>query len=81
MGGVGDGRGRGGEVIDAVEGAVNFEIIGDVLLEEREFGVGFEVGDVGESAGEEVIEAEDFVVLGEEMVGEVRAEEAGGAGN
>src|SRR5207245_2385747 len=36
MRGVGDGGGRGGEVIDAVEGAVDFEGFGDVLLEEGE---------------------------------------------
>ncbi len=81
MRGVGDGGGRGGEVIDAIEGAVDFEIFVDVLVEEGEFGIGFEVGDVGEAAGKEVVEAEDLVVLGEEMVGEVRADEAGGAGD
>jgi len=81
MGGVGDGGGRGGEVIDAVDGAVDFDRVGDILLEEGEAGVVFEMGDVGEAAGEEVVEADDVVAVGEEEVGEVRADEAGGAGD
>jgi len=40
-----------------------------------------EVGQVFEVAGGEVVDAEDGVAVGEEAIDEVRAEEAGGAGN
>ena len=80
--GVVHGRGGRGEVEDEVDGA-GVEGEGDVVVEEGEARLAGEVGEVGEAAGGEVVYAEDGVGggLGEEGVGEVRAEEACGSGD
>jgi len=39
------------------------------------------VGDVLGFSGQEIIDADDFMPLFEQKIGEVRAKEAGGAGN
>jgi hypothetical protein len=74
------GAGGGSEVEDVIDGA-GVEGIADVALLEGEGGLVAEVGQVFEVAGGEVVDAEDGVAVGEEAIDEVRAEEAGGAGD
>ena len=80
--GVVHGRGRRGEVEDEVDGA-GVEGEGDVVIVEGEARLAGEVGEVGEVAGGEVVDAEDGVGggLGDEGVCEVRAEKACGPGD
>ena len=78
--GVVDGAGGRGEVEDEVDGA-GVEGRADVLLEEAEARIRWRDGRGSPVAGAEVIDADDGVAVGEESVGEVRAEEAGGSGN
>ena len=45
------------------------------------FRIAAEVRDVVHAAGDEIVDADDLVAAGEQQVGEVRAEKAGGAGD
>jgi hypothetical protein len=51
------------------------------VADEFEIGAAVEVGDVAFPAGEEVVEADDFVAVAKEAIAEVGAEEAGAAGD
>jgi hypothetical protein len=73
-------RGGGaGEVVDLVD--LELEGVADVVADEFEAFVVEEVLDVALSAGEEVVEADDFVAFVEEAFAEVGTEEAGSAGD
>ena len=74
-----DGRGRAGQVVDLVHLHVEGE--GDVVAHQLEVGVVEQVGDVVLGAGEEVIDADDVMAVGEEAFAEVTAQEAGAAGD
>jgi hypothetical protein len=54
---------------------------GDVVAQEFEVGVALEVGNVVSGAGVEVVDAEDFVTLSDEVFAEVGAEEPGATGD
>ena len=58
---------------DVIDGFVKEDEFRDVLLNEAEVLVAAEVGDVVRAAGDEVVEADDFVAFGEEEIGEMRA--------
>ena len=63
-----------------VDRAVDVDVVGDVVLDEREVAVG-EVRDVGGVAGQQVVDADDRVVAIEQRFGQMRSDEAGGAGD
>lgn len=73
--GIVDGAGRGSEVEDVVDRA-EVEGLDDVLLDEVEAGLVLEVAEIVEGAGAEVVDADDGVVIGQQGIGEVGAEEA-----
>ena len=50
------------------------------MLDEREAAVIGEVGDVGSTAGREVVDDDDLVATSQKQIGEVRADEATAAG-
>ena len=56
-------------------------IVRDVVFYEREAGHTEQVLDVGVVAGREVVDGDNLVAASEELVGEVRAKEAGSAGD
>src|SRR6266446_5069689 len=76
-----NGTGRRGEMPDVIHRDIQKDKFGDVLLNEFEIRVAAQVRYVIDRAGDKVIDANDFVAAGEQQVGEVRAEEAGGAGD
>ena len=51
------------------------------MLDEAEVVASEQVGDVLDAAGEQVVDADDPVAVGEQPLAEVRAEEAGAAGD
>ena len=63
-----------------VDRTVDVDVVGDVVLDEREVAVG-EVRDVGRVAGQQVVDADDLVAAIEQRFGEMRADEAGRAGD
>ena len=74
-----DGGGGAGQVMDFVHLHVQRE--GDVVAQEFKVRVVEQVGDVVLGAGEEVVDADDVVALGQQALAEVAAQEAGAAGN
>ena len=76
-----DRAGRRREVQDVVERPVDVDVVRDVVLDEREAVAADEVLDVARDAGDEVVDADDFMAALEEQLAEVRAEEARAAGD
>ena len=74
-----DRRGRAGEVVDFVELAP--ERLRHVMEDEGEAAVGQQVVDVRLGAGEEVVEDRHLVAFVEKAFREMRADEAGAAGD
>jgi hypothetical protein len=74
-----DRRGRAGQVVDLVD--LHVEREGDVVAHQLEVRVAEQVDDVVLGAGEEVVHAEHVVAVGDQALAEVRAEEAGAAGD
>jgi hypothetical protein len=70
-------RRRAGQVEDLID--LHEEGHGHVVAHQLEPRVGEEVGDVAPAAGEEVVDAKDVVVAGDEAVAEVRTQEPGAA--
>ena len=70
-----------GEVEDRVDRAVDVDVVGDVVLDEVEAPVAEQVGDVARMAGRQVVERDDVVAIGQQPVRQVRADEAGPAGD
>src|SRR5881275_3092858 len=66
---------------DVVERPFDVDVGGDVELDEAEAVAAEEMRDVLRAAGDEVVDADDFVAAGEEEIAEVRAEEARAAGD
>ena len=75
-----DRAGRAGPVQHEVDRAVDVDVVGDVVLDELEVAVA-QVRDVGEVAGQQVVDADDRVAAVEQRFRQVRADEAGGAGD
>src|SRR5204863_2847408 len=69
------------EVQYVIERAVDVDVVGDVVFDEAEAVAAEEVLDVFRIAGDEVVHADDFVSAIEKELAEVRAEEAGAAGD
>ena len=69
--------GRAGEVADAVD--LQLHRLGDVVAQQLEARVADQRYDVVARAGEEVVEAEHLVAVGEQPFAQVRADEAGTA--
>ena len=69
-----------GEVVDEVERLVDEERLRDVVVDEPERVVA-DVLDVRERAADEVVDADDALAALEEVVAEMRAEEAGSSGD
>jgi hypothetical protein len=74
-----DGRGRAGEVVDLVD--LDIERERHVVTQELEVRLADEMGDVALPAGEQIVGADDVVAARDESIAEVRAEEAGAAGD
>ncbi len=70
-------RGRAGEIVDLID--LDAEGLGDVVPDELEVRVIHQVGDVLLAPGEEIVRADDFVVLLEQAFAEVGSEESGSA--
>ena len=73
--------GRRGEVEDPFDLPLDLERLRHVPLEKREPRLTPQVGKVASRPRDQAVDADDGVPLGEEAVGEVRTEEAGGAGD
>ncbi len=58
-----------------------FKRVRDIVPDELELRVPEQVGDVLGRAGDEVIDRDDLVALGEEPIAEVRPDEPGSAGD
>ena len=71
---------RAGPVQHVVHRPVDVDVVGDVVLDELEVAIG-EVRDVGDIAGQQVVDADDGVAAIEQRFGEMRADEAGGTGD
>ncbi len=74
-----DGRGGRGEVEDEVDRALHLERLRDVVLQVLEALPVAEMGDVLLPPGEQIVDADHAVTLGEGPLAEVGAEEAGAA--
>lgn len=66
---------------DVVHGDIKEDEFGDVLLDELEVRIAAQVRDVINRTRDEVINANDFVAAREQEIGQMRAEEPGGAGD
>jgi hypothetical protein len=75
-----DGRGGRGHVVYELDRLVDLVVPGDVEHLEAEVGAIFDVSDVLERAGIEVVHADDTMAAGEQVVAQVRAEKARAAG-
>jgi hypothetical protein len=74
-----DRRRGAGEVVDPVDLHVQRE--GDVMPHQFEVGIAQQVGDVLLAAGIEVVNAQHVVAVAQQALAQVRAEEAGTAGD
>ena len=73
--------GRAGEVEDVIDGAVDLERLGDIVLDELELRVADQVDDVAAMPGQQVVDADHLVALGQETLAKVRADESRPAGD
>ena len=71
---------RAGPVQHVVHRPVDVDVVGDVVLDELEVAI-VQMRDVGDVAGQQVVDADDGVAAIEQRFGEVRADEAGGSGD
>src|SRR3954452_8157422 len=75
-----DRAGRRGHVVHEIDRLVDVVVRRDVRLDEAEVVAVLDVRDVVEIAGLEVVHADDAVALRDQVIAEVRAQEAGSAG-
>ena len=71
---------RARPVQDDIHGAVHVDVVGDVVFDEDEVPAA-QVGDVGQIAGQKVVDADHRVAAIEQRLGEVRPDEPGGTGD
>src|SRR5438552_19025072 len=76
-----DWAGGRGKVPHVMDRDIEEDEFRDILLDELEIWIAAEVGNVVHAAGDEIIDADHLVTTREEKIGQVRAEEAGGAGD
>jgi hypothetical protein len=76
-----DGARRACEVENEVDGLLEEEGLCEIVVEGLELRLVRDVLDVLERAGVEVVDADDTVPLGEQVIAEVGADEAGAAGD
>ena len=76
-----DGAGRAGEVEHVVDRIADLQRVGDVVADELEARIAPERVEVFEVAGEQVVDGDNLVPLGEEAFAKVGADEPGTAGN
>jgi hypothetical protein len=72
--------GGGSEVKDVIDGA-EVKRLADVLLYQAEPWFMGQLGQVGEPSGAKIVYSYDLIALSNERIREMRAKEAGGAGN
>jgi hypothetical protein len=60
-----------------VDGSVDLDRLGNVVIDEAEAGISLEVRDIARAARQKVVDAEDLMPLLEESLAEVRADKAG----
>ncbi len=75
-----DRAGRARPVQHVVHGAVDVDVVGDVVADELEIAIA-QVRDVGEVAGQQVVDADHREAAIEQLFRQVRSDEAGGAGD
>ena len=75
-----DGTRRAGPMQHEVDGALDVDIVGDVVFDEGEIAVR-QVRDVRRVPREQVVDADDGIVAIEECLGEVRSDEPGRTSN
>ena len=75
-----DRAGRAGPVQHEVDRPVDVDVARDVVADELEVAVA-QVGDVGQVAREQVVDADDRMAAIEQRFAEVGADESGGAGD
>src|SRR5206468_2075075 len=75
-----NGAGRRGEVEDELDRA-GIEGGANVLVEELEARLGAKVSEIGHVTSGEVVDAHDGIPLGQERIGQMRAEETRGPSN
>ena len=63
-----------------VHGAVDVDVIGDVVLDEHEVAAG-EMRDVRESTRQQIVDADHSAVAVQKLFGEMRSDETGRAGD
>jgi hypothetical protein len=68
-------------VENEVDGLLEEEGLGEIVVQGLELRLVRDVLDVLERAGVEVVDADDTVPLGEQVIAEVGADEAGAAGD
>ena len=66
---------------DVVHRAGDLDEARNVLLDEVEAGMSEQVADVGLSAGDQIVETQDFPAFFDQVIAEVRAEKAGATGD
>ena len=76
-----DGAGGRGEMEHVVDAAGEVDVLGDVVVDEREVRVAGEVGDVVGVARDQVVDGDDAMAFGQQAVAKMRAEKAGAAGD
>src|SRR6185437_14862530 len=74
-----DGRGRASEIVDLVD--LDIEREADIVAHRLEIRVRQQMRDVGLAPGEVIVDAEYVVAPGQQALAEMRAEEAGAAGD
>ena len=72
---------RAGPVQHEVHRAVDVDVVGDVVLDERRNRGSARCAMFADVARQQVVDADDRVVAVEQRLGEMGADEAGGAGN
>ena len=76
-----DGGGRAGKVEDVVKIAFHVDEVGHVQIHKREALMAHQVGDVVGRPRDEVVHADHMMAFGQKALAEMRAEEAGTAGD
>ena len=76
-----DGRGQMKDDVAAIDHLGQQRLVGHRVDDVRESRMVFQVRDVVDRAGREVVEDEHLVAVGQQPLGEMRSDEAGAAGN